>query len=261
MARRGKTTLPSCAQLDEYGKRLLTAEEESRLGRDTVGGKKSVLARQELVKRNQRLVVSIAKRWTWTGYDLDELVQEGNIGLLRAAELYNPDHFKGKHTKFSTYATWWITQSMRRFAQGLGMIHIPSHLHSAIYAIDKGRLEESDFSQCEQKRIKQARRVRGTVSLEGLRARVCSTHGDFLEASVEPSLDGVSDREQVEELLKRIPDKRSRKVVILKFGLDGGGERTLEQIGKAIGSVTRERARQILVRALERLKEVSKGRA
>ena len=267
------TTDPVRMYLKEIGRvKLLTAQQEVSLAKRIERG--DIRAKHELTEANLRLVVSIAKRYHTDGMSFLDLIQEGNLGLIRAVE--NFDYRKGH--KFSTYATWWIRQAITRaIADKARTIRIPVHMVEKINKLirvqrqllqNMGReplpeeiaaeMSMSNAEICEILRISQT-----TVSLETpIGEEEDSELGDFIEdEDAIRSFDSVAsqlDKDGVNGALSMLP-YRERKVIELRFGLKGEHPRTLEEVAKRFG-VTRERIRQIEAKALAKLQAIDKTR-
>lgn len=259
--------------LKEIGRvSLLTAEEEVELARRMEMGDKN--AKGRLIEANLRLVVSIAKRYVGRGMQFLDLIQEGNMGLIKAVEKF--DYRKGY--KLSTYATWWIRQAITRaIADQARTIRIPVHMVETInklirtsrHLIQQLGREPTPEEVAEEMGIT-ADKVREIlkiaqepVSLETPIGEEEDSHlGDFIEDEDAPApVEAASFlllREQIESVLDTLND-REQKVLRLRFGLDDGKARTLEEVGREFG-VTRERIRQIEAKALRKLRHPQRSK-
>ncbi|MGX4600507.1 sigma-70 family RNA polymerase sigma factor [[Clostridium] dakarense] len=257
-------------EIEEY--KMLSAVEEVELAKAIINS--SPEAKEQFINANYRLVVSIAKKYRKESVDMLDLIQAGNIGLIKAVDKY--DYKKGY--KFSTYATWWIKQSITRYIDDCeNTIRIPVHLHQRINFVKRKKQELSNVLQREpsldeiaevcdldvQKVIDILKRDKNIVSLDTpIKEDEDSSLVEFIPSDanfadvVIHEVEQKNLREKIEELLTGLGDQE-QKVLRMRFGLDDDTPKTLEEIGKVFG-VTRERIRQIEAKAIRKLRHPSR---
>ncbi len=264
---------PVRAYLKEIGTvPLLAAEEEAALAAAARAG--DAAARRRLCEANLRLVVSVAKRYAGRGLPFLDLIQEGNLGLMKAAEKFEPE----RGFKFSTYATWWIRQAITRAIADQGRtIRIPVHLVESINRVKKTSSEllhqngrEPTAAEIAVRLAIEPDRVSQLLQLSQEPARLETPGGEEEDARIEDFISdeaaGAPADEAGRELLHKELEAvlasltpRERQVLALRFGLEDGNPRTLEELGRAF-NVTRERVRQIEAKALRKLRHPSRAK-
>jgi len=259
--------------LKEIGQiKLLTNEEEAELADRIVEGDE--LAKATLAEANLRLVVSIAKRYVGRGMLFLDLIQEGNIGLMKAVDKFDAE----KGFKFSTYATWWIRQAITRaIADQARTIRVPVHMVETINKLARVERQltlelnreptEEELSKKMGTTVEKIRDIykisQEPVSLETPIGEEDDSHlGDFIpdETNMSPEEFAINEllKDEISEVLLTLTE-REEKVIRLRFGLEDGRPRTLEEVGQLFG-VTRERIRQIEAKALRKLRHPSRSR-
>jgi RNA polymerase primary sigma factor len=248
------------------GGRLLDADEEKDLSRRAHRG--DLRARQRIIECNLRLVISIAKKYRGRGVSFEDLIQEGNAGLIRAVEKFDPE----MGNRFSTYATWWIRQAVTRaVADHARTVRLPAHVVDAIYrlrraenalSLELGR-EATEEEVIERLGVKpeEARRLREVGQpISSINARIKSEEGSEVGELLPDERSG-EDYARVEagqwemtlvEAVRSLPEREAR-IIEMRHGLDGGETRTLREVSEELG-ISQERARQVEIKALRTIR-------
>jgi RNA polymerase nonessential primary-like sigma factor len=256
--------------LREIGRaRLLTPEEEVNLS--LAAGKGCIASRQRMIRSNLRLVVKVARSYVRRGLPLLDLIEEGNLGLIRAVEKFDPE----RGCRFSTYATWWIRQSVERAIMNqCRTVRLPIHIirELTICLRTARELEQQNSRKPSNEEVAAELDipVENVEKLFGLNEPMSSTDEPVKSGSGRPVLDSIADEQcrnpeteyadgaaerLLEHWLKQLSPQQ-RDVVEHRYGLHGHGRRTLEEVGRLLG-VTRERVRQVQLAALSRLRDIS----